>query len=364
VPKKAPSTTTAPQPAAVQPEPDDAAPEAAQGGGPHAPDEPDTAPLDSIDESAISDFEDEADYTAVVWWGQPGTGKTTNACSVLLSDSPGRLVVCNVEGGLKLRALRAQGIPTERISVWPRPGVRPTFDGLERLVLRMQAELDEDRAAGRPPRYCGIVWDSVTELVKTMLDNLLEEALTGKREAEQRARARGATVPVRSGKARFKLERDDYGLVSQQVRSILRKVKYMGLHFGVTALVRRDEDSDTGAVTYGPACPPALQGDLMGYADMVVETEVDEHGRFLGSSLAEPGRLRKDRYGVLPPELVDATHATILEYVVGKREREVAAAAEDDTETAPVEATETTEEPPAAPAPATTRRARTARGKA
>lgn len=350
MPKKT-DTPAAPAAAVTAPPvtPDDAP--GAEEATPAAPAD-ESAPAEEVysdDESAVADFEDGTDFVTAVWYGSPGSGKTTNMCAFLLAEREGRLLVCNVEGGMKLRALKAQGIPTDRISVWPRPGIRPTFDGLERMVLKMQADLDEARASGAPRPWCGIGWDSVTELIKTMLDNVLEDQHAARREVAERARKAGKPAP-RSSRARFVTESDDYQLVSQQVRSVLRKIRYMDLHFGVTALVRRDEDKNTGAVIYGPACPPALQGDLMSYSDVVIHTEVDDLGRFMGRVLGNPSWLAKDRYGLLPSELENPTAATLLDYITGRTKEEVVLP-EDDTATAPVE-----EPAPAAPKSSTAKR--------
>lgn len=274
-----------------------------------------------IEDEVISPLSEDDDYLRGLWYGAQGSGKTTNLCRVLLHEPVGDLLICNAEGGAKIRALRKHGIPVDRIKVWPKPGVRPTFDGLERLVFQVDNDLRRARREGRPKPYCAFDLDSITELIKLMLDNVLDDGQTSAREIDRKAREAGVAPPRRNARKRFQTERDDYQLVSQQMRSILRRLRYMDLHFLVTALVRRDEDPDTGAVMYGPAMPPALQSDLLGYMDVVIRTEVrvDENGKeeWIGHTRPDENHQGKDRYGMLPAELIDPGADVVLGHIMG-----------------------------------------------
>lgn len=306
-------------------------------------------------------LEQEIDYLTALYYGPPGSGKTTAVARVLLAEPEGKLLVCNAEAGLKLQALRAMGIPTERIATWPKRGIRPTFDALERLVFKIDADLAKWRAEGGEKPWCAFDLDSATELIKLMLDNISEDGMAGRREIERRAREAGVKPPpARNGRARFKAERDDYGLVSGQMRSILRRLRYMDLHFLITALPRRDEDQDTGATMYGPATPPALQQDLLGYADVVIRTEVatDQKGapQYVGWTKPDENHHAKDRYGVLPERLVDPFVDRVLGHIAGdvvgsEDPQDAPAAADEVTET--VDPQPTTEAEPSKPAPKT-----------
>lgn len=280
---------------------------------------PDT-PHFPVEDEQIVELTEEDDYLRALWYGPQGSGKTTHTARVLLAEPQGRLLVCNAEAGAKIRALRRHGIPVERVAVWPKPGVRPTFDGLERLVMQVDAALAAARKNGEPKPYCAFDLDSVTELVKLMLDNIQEDGIAGQRELDRKARAAGVNPPRRNQRKRFQLERDDYGLVSQQMRNILRRLRYMDLHFLATALVRRDEDQDTGVVMYGPAMPPALQSDLLGYMDVVIRTEVRADGgkeEFVGYTRPDESHHGKDRYGLLPRELLDPAADVVLGHIRG-----------------------------------------------
>lgn len=277
--------------------------------------EPEDEELVGLDEAQ------EEDNTFTIWYGPPGSTKTTSIARLLLARPVGKLIICNAEAGLKVRALRRHGIPTERIVIWPKPGVRPTFDGLERLVLKIDAELAAARRAGEPKPYCGFAGDSITELVKLMLDNITESGIENQRDLDRRAKIAGVTPPRRDARKRFKTERDDYGLVSNQVRAILRKLRYMPIDVMFTALTRRDEDQDTGATMYGPATPPALQQDLLGMADIVIRTERRKgtNGReeIVGYTLSDENHHGKDRYGLLPAEILPPGADVVLGYITG-----------------------------------------------
>jgi hypothetical protein len=325
-------------------------------------DQPEPAEPVAIEDEEIVGLDEaqEEDHFFGLWYGPPGSTKTTSIARVLLARPVGKLLVCNAEGGLKVRALRQHGIPTDRIAVWPKPGVRPTFDSLERLVFKVDAELAAARKAGDPKPYCAFALDSVTELVKLMLDNIQEDGIAGQRALDQKAREAGVNPPRRSQRARFKSERDDYALVANQMRAILRRLRYMDLDFLVTALVRRDEDQDTGATMYGPAAPPALQQDLLGYADVVIRTErragangVEE---IVGYAVPDENHHGKDRYGLLPAELLPPGADVVLGHITGSVVDSVdssPAGAEDEV-AAPVETEPET--PPAKPAARRTRK--------
>lgn len=290
-------------------------------GGPAEQPEDDTVPNAHEDEESVGlDDTEEEDSLFAIWYGIQGTTKTTSMARVLRYRPEGKLLVCNAEAGLKARALRQHGVDTSRIEIWPKPGIRPTFDALERLVMRVDGEMAQARRDGKPKPYCAIGVDSITELVKLMLDNLKDDSLERERAIAKAAREKGARAPRRNPLARFKSERDDYQVVSQQMRNILRRLRYMDLDVLVTALVRRDEDEDTGRTMYGPAAPPALQLDLLGYADVVIRTErrTSDDGKtneIVGTTLSDETNHGKDRYGVLPTEIPEPGADVILSLI-------------------------------------------------
>lgn len=233
---------------------------------------------------------------SVLYYGDGGTGKTTHLAH--MADL-GPVFAVNAEQGLKKRALERCGVDTSNIEVWPEPGEPITYAGLEAEWKRLLVALNKD-----PDSYVGFFWDSLTEIHKALLDDVV---------------AKATAKAVRLGKDRdeFFIALEDYGVMTEQVRQLIRKCRDLPCHFGATALERRDVDKNDGRVAYRPAVTPALINDLYGWFDVIVHTTVEEYGEDQYCGLTKPaGKFRgKDRYKVLPKTLVDPTFDRILLYV-------------------------------------------------
>lgn len=233
-----------------------------------------------------------------LFYGDGGTGKTTDA---LAMAHEGKVLAVNAESGIKARALAKLGIPVENIEIFPEPGQELTFELLESEWKRVYEELNKD-----PNAYAGFVMDSITEVYKALLDNVVSSAVV---------RA------SRAGKDRdpFFIDRADYGIMTEQVRKLIRKFRDLPCHFAVTALSRREQDDD-GSVVYQPAVTPALQNDLVGWMDLVCATSVvlvegeEEHRGLFRPHAKFRG---KDRLGAMPKWLVDPTFDRIVQYAGG-----------------------------------------------
>lgn len=271
----------------------------------------DTMTQINAEDSELTNLEQEPDYVAAILYGREGTHKTTNVLRLTMLEPKGQLLVINAEGGLKKRPLQEHGVDLSRVSVWPRPGQRITFEGMERLFFRIADDLDKN-----PDSWLGVVWDSVTEIYKTLIDIQVDNALSKQTELS----AKGVTL--RNSRERFDVVRDDYSVMTQQIRQLLRKYRYLPCHFFITALERRAEDEDTKRVMYGPNVNPALQDDLMAHVDIVLRTQVDEEiGLYpvgLGDSVPTRRQRAKERYGVLPALMVDPSADRIVRYVRGE----------------------------------------------
>lgn len=234
-----------------------------------------------------------------LFYGDGGTGKTTAS---LAMAHGGKVLAANAESGIKARALAKLGIPIENIEVFPEPGQELTFELLEQEWKRVYEALNED-----PNAYAGVVMDSITEIYKALLDNVVSSAVV---------RA------DRAGKDRdpFFIDRADYGVMTEQVRKLIRRFRDLPCHFAVTALSRREQDDD-GSVVYQPAVTPALQNDLVGWMDLVCVTSVvmvegeEEHRGLFRPHAKFRG---KDRLGALPKWLVDPTFDRLVKYANGE----------------------------------------------
>lgn len=246
-------------------------------------------------------LDDQREVTNILYYGEAGTGKTTNLATMA---NLGRVLFINAEAGLKRRPLVDLGVEVGNIDIFPNPGAgeRVSFDALENLFWSMKAQLDDD-----PNAYIGTMWDSVSEIYRLLLDDLRE---------------RGYEKAKLAGKQRdrFFTDRDEYGIMSEQVRLLIRRFRDLPIHFGVSALERRQQDEDDGTVTIEPSVNPALQGDLRGWMDMVCRTYVEETaGEVEFWGLFRPiGKYRgKDRLGATPKRLIDPTFERVVGYVSG-----------------------------------------------
>lgn len=235
----------------------------------------------------------------ILYYGEGGTGKTTALASMA---NLGPVLLVNAEQGVKSHPLLAHGIDIDRIEIFPGPGESITFDSLQAEWVRVATALEQD-----PDAYAGVVWDSITEIYKRLLDSVVERAVA---KANRQGRERDP----------FFIDRSDYGVMTEQVRSLVRKYRDLPCHFGISALARREQDDD-GSVAYQPAITPALQNDLIGWVDQVVVTSVvSVNGTDEYRGMFKPlGKWRgKDRLGVMPKVLVDPAFERVIAYVEGE----------------------------------------------
>lgn len=248
------------------------------------------------------EFEDQREFINALYCGNGGTGKTTSA---LTMANTGQVLVISSESGLKKRALQRRGIDTSRIMVYPRAGDVITYRGIENAFWRIKADLMRD-----PESWAGTVWDSVTEIVKQLTKQVSNAAYD-----------KGARMAERKGEEferdPFFIARDDYGVMTQQVRDLVRMYRDLPCHFVVTSTLRREKDDD-GEVVYVPDVTPALQSDLYAWMDVVCITQVtDVGGEDEYSGLFRPvGKyLGKDRFGALPRRMINPTFERLQAYV-------------------------------------------------
>lgn len=271
---------------------------------------------DDPGEVLFDEMDDSDEFYRILWWGVEGTGKTTDIAMVTRIVPKGRVLMINAEAGAKRSALQHHGVDTSRIASYPPRGQQLSFEGLERLFYRVQADLEKD-----PTSWAAVAWDSITAIYQKLLDDVVEADIRKTAEILQRAKktreGRSGNITLRD---RFETDRDDYASMSNQVRLLLRKYRALHCHLLITALERRDENGKgkEKTVEYGPAVSPALQVDLLGYMDIVLHTKVNSNGVFYGRSQPTEDTRGKDRLNALPVELVDPTIERIHRYVSGE----------------------------------------------
>ena len=237
----------------------------------------------------------------ILLYGKEGSGKTTAAAQ---AANRGRTLVINAEGGLKASALRKQGVNIDNIVVWPQHGAHEiTQQGLNEIYNTVREDLEQD-----PDSWYAVVVDSVTEVVSALTDNVSTHRV-------KKTRQRGVNIDEIE---EWNTDRNDYGVVTKQVRDFVRKMRDLPCHLLLTSLERRDVDEDTGVTTYGPALTPAIQKDILGYVDLVFYLREADEEKPYRAATRQAGKYRaKDRFGVFPRVLENPDFGTIVDIVNG-----------------------------------------------
>lgn len=250
---------------------------------------------------------EESEPVNVLYYGDGGTGKTTDIAHMA---KLGPVIIINAESGIKTRALRQYDIPLDNISIYPdvEAGEEISFDGLIDLWKNTRAQLVES-----PGSVVGIGWDSVTEIYQALLLDIVKDAYI---RAQRQGKDRDPSF----------IALEDYGVMTQQVRNLVRKFRDLECHFAMSALAKRDQDND-GQVIYQPQVTAKLQNDLIGWMDVVCVTQVVEYpdgGDDEYRGLFRPtGKWRgKDRFKMLPRGIVDPSFDRIVGYIEGDLEAE------------------------------------------
>lgn len=233
----------------------------------------------------VHTLDDEREVINIMYYGDGGSWKTTH---MAMGAHLGKIVFVNAEKGLKKTPLRRLGVPLENIEVHN----DISWKGLEDLFWRLKGALEDD-----PDAYYGVAWDSATAIVKRLVRIEVEKAVS---KAEKQGKDRDL----------FFTDRADYGVVTEQVRDLIRKFCDLPCAFMVSALERRDVDDD-GRVKYGPSVTPGLQSDFYGWVDIVCHTEVIEIEGFGDDDTIGVGHFRpigkykaKDRLKITPRTMV------------------------------------------------------------
>lgn len=235
------------------------------------------------------------DYIKILYYGDPGTGKTTHLASLARI---GPVVFVDAESGIKRAAMTKREVPLEMLTVER----VVTFENLEKMFFELKGQLEDDSDA-----IAGVAFDSLTEIQKKLMDVILVESVA-------RTQRKGME------RSRFDIYKEDWGVNTEQLRQLTRKYRDLPCHVGFACLPKREQDDD-GAVIYGPALTPAFQTDVMGYVDIICHTTVEQVGDeeiFIGDFHRAGKFIAKDRYGMLPRRLVDPTFDRVVQYVNGE----------------------------------------------
>lgn len=247
---------------------------------------------------------DEQDFVRVCYYGNPGSGKTTD---VAYAAKLGPVLALLSENGMHRKPLAKLGVPTDLID----PFRNVDYDAMRERIYRVRTDLHDE-----PGSWAAIALDSATELTRVWLGSIVD----GVYENAQRLAAARGEAP--DDKKRYFVSRDYYGQITQQWQRILRDVADLPCHVAFTAHVRRDVDEDDGMVRYGPDLPPATQANLMGHVGILIHTKeagtFDDGRTVLVGYTHNSGKfITKDRLHSLPRVLAFPTLDRVIAYVEG-----------------------------------------------
>ncbi len=247
------------------------------------------------DRSTPARLDEEREFVKILYYGEAKRGKTTALAGLARL---GHTIHIDAESGLKRRPLEQHGVPVGNIE----PFRTIEFKALEELALDLRQQLEAD-----PDCIVGIVWDSLTETQKLLIEAIANH------EVKKAAAARMEKDP-------YMIEKGWYGKNAEQMRRLIRKFRDLPCHVGFSALLRRDQDKD-GEVSYGPALTPAIATDIQGYVDIVAYTMTRTYGDedyYIATFRPFDKYNAGDRFNALPRVLVNPSFDRIIAYVNGE----------------------------------------------
>jgi hypothetical protein len=223
-------------------------------------------------------------FIDMVYLGEPGSGKTTAAAHMALL---GKVVWVCGEMGLEPERLKELGIPVENIELH----TAIDYDSLQDLATELRTML---RAT--PNAYTGVVFDTFSEIQGRLLE------------------AKAKTLLI---------SQNEYGVNTSELTRLLRKFTDLPCHTAYVTHTKREEDKDSGTVTYKSMMTPKVGSTLDGYVriscHMVAQSRDDsDEADYVGFLRPHFARRGKDRTGTLPPKLISPTFDRIEAYVSGR----------------------------------------------
>lgn len=269
-----------------------------------------------VDENEFTDLDEAEEWVKALYFGIEGTGKTTAAAFMANLPGDGIVVVINAEAGFKKGPLKKLGVKTEYLKIWNPPGDGVmTYEKLEQLYYRLSARLRAD-----PLCIKGVIMDSLTEIVNKILEQasltmyLREQRNTRKAEEDKRFSSEVT-------------ELQDFGLMTSQVRKLVRKFRDLPCHVAFTAL--EAEGKAEGEFKGGHAAPemtPKLRVSVLGYVDVALRLTAESlaiserDSETLVMARTKPSGLvrAKDRLGMLPRDMPEPRFDRIVDYTNGE----------------------------------------------
>jgi len=254
-------------------------------------------------------LEDQDDFYRLLWYGNPGTTKTT---SIAAAAKLGKVCYIDADNGLKAKAIRRHDIPLGNIEMMLDPAVPLTWGILEDIHRELATRLADGE------KIFAVAWDTTTKTQDALLDPAVAESVV-------KSHRKGL-----SDRTEFEIHLEDRGVVVAQMQKILRRFHRLPCHLLLGAHQRRDTD-DNGKVEINPAMSPSVITNFSGWMDCIIHlssTSFDEDlslmdGLEVVGLTRQDGRFTaKDRFGLLPKRLVNPTADRVIHYLDGKLTRE------------------------------------------
>jgi hypothetical protein len=245
---------------------------------------------------------DSTQFVKAGYYGNIGSAKTSNLAAMARL---GKVIYIDSEAGLEKKPLADLGIPVENII----PFTDISYAALDDLQWELREHLHRD-----PTSIAGVAFDSMTEIVAKLVEQTNDDEI-GRQIAKKEKRGEDT-----SDLSIFRIDISSWGIVTEQVRRLIRHYRDLPCHMGWAALERRDVDKNTGVVSYGPKVNPGLQGDLTAYVGIVMHTWVDgeddkEQELFVAHTRPTGNYTAKDRFHATPRRLAVPSFDRVVGYV-------------------------------------------------
>lgn len=256
--------------------------------------DPYASSLDEVDE-----------YLNILYYGEPGSGKTSAAAALARL---GRVYLMDMESGAKPRALRKLGIPTGNI----RPVKVESFEDVDRFYWFVKQEIED-----HPGEVAGVVIDSMSEVHDQLLRRQVDKR-HGKA-VRKATNFKTGELMTEVDDDQFLIELSDRGIVTEQLRTLSRRLRDLECHTVFVALAKREVESE--GVVYLPQLPPKFGGNLRGYVDLVCYTykseSAEDSSAYLGV-FRDTGKFKgKDRLSATPPVMANPSADRLIDLVFG-----------------------------------------------
>lgn len=222
-------------------------------------------------------------YINLLVYGDSGVGKTVLAGSADEVPDLNPVLFVDIEGGTLSLSNRFPEVDAVRVDTWQ----------------KMQEVYD--RLRQQPDRYRTVVLDSLTEIQKFAMDNIMSDLL---REFPDR----DPDVPGLR----------EWGKSTSQMRRFVRAFRDLPCNTIFTALAQSDKDPRTGLTKTKPSLPGKLSNEVAGFLDIVVyyyKKVVDGNVKRLLLTQGTDQQVAKDRSDMLPAIVEDPSMSQLYNLI-------------------------------------------------